>query len=104
MGWLGWLVALVVRGCTTNPQQITTYPRPTHVARVPSLFVASQRNISMQDIPKPVFWDVPWYLIINTAIGGGWPGPPNGSTLFPVHHAVDYVRVSRLQMDQRDSA
>ena len=58
----------------------------------------------MQDIPKPVFWDVPWYLIINTAIGGGWPGPPNGSTLFPVHHAVDYVRVSRLQMDQRDSA
>ena len=63
-----------------------------------SFFFSSclQRNITLRDVPKPVFWDVPWYLIINTAIGGGWPGPANDSTLFPVHHAVDYVHVSRL--------
>lgn len=41
----------------------------------------------------PMFWDVPWYLILNTAVGGPWPGAPNASTVFPVEHVIDYVRV-----------
>ena len=40
-------------------------------------------------------WSMPFYLIINTAIGGSWPGEPNASTIFPVTHAVDYVVASR---------
>ena len=39
--------------------------------------------------------DVPWYPILNFAIGGPWPAPPNDATLFPVDTLVDYVRVSR---------
>jgi beta-glucanase (GH16 family) len=35
----------------------------------------------------------PFYLIINTAIGGYWPGNPDRNTLFPQYHIVDYVRV-----------
>jgi beta-glucanase (GH16 family) len=35
----------------------------------------------------------PHYLILNTAVGGAWPGNPDGSTSFPQYHDVDYVRV-----------
>ena len=40
--------------------------------------------------------DVPWYVILNFAVGGPWPKPPNSSTVFPVDMLVNYVRVSRL--------
>jgi beta-glucanase (GH16 family) len=33
------------------------------------------------------------YLIMNTAVGGDWPGPPDGTTPFPSFNLVDYVRV-----------
>mmetsp|Transcript_16635 Transcript_16635/g.37284 ORF Transcript_16635/g.37284 Transcript_16635/m.37284 type:complete len:280 (-) Transcript_16635:95-934(-) len=54
-------------------------------------------NASRHDEPpgQPLLWDVPWYLIINTAIGGGWPGPAGSSTAFPLSHEIDYVRVAR---------
>jgi beta-glucanase (GH16 family) len=35
----------------------------------------------------------PHYLILNTAIGGGWPGDPDSTTIFPQFHDIDYVRV-----------
>ncbi len=33
------------------------------------------------------------FLIINLAIGGSWPGSPNGTTPFPSEMLVDYVRI-----------
>ncbi|MFF3215782.1 lectin [Streptomyces sp. NPDC002886] len=36
----------------------------------------------------------PFFLILNLAVGGYWPGDPNGSTVFPQQLLVDYVRVS----------
>jgi beta-glucanase (GH16 family) len=33
------------------------------------------------------------FIILNLAIGGSWPGPPNSSTPFPSEMLVDYVRV-----------
>jgi len=33
------------------------------------------------------------FIILNLAVGGDWPGPPNGSTPFPSEMLVDYVRV-----------
>jgi beta-glucanase (GH16 family) len=35
----------------------------------------------------------PFYLILNLAIGGNWPGSPNAQTNFPDSMLVDYVRV-----------
>jgi len=35
----------------------------------------------------------PHYLILNTAVGGQWPGNPDGKTVFPQYHDIDYVRV-----------
>jgi beta-glucanase (GH16 family) len=33
------------------------------------------------------------YLILNTAIGGDWPGAPDGATNFPQEFRVDYIQV-----------
>jgi len=35
----------------------------------------------------------PMYLVLNLAIGGDWPGPPDDTTPFPSYFDVDYVRV-----------
>ncbi len=52
-------------------------------------------NSSNAHPPTPVqYADVPFFLILNTAVGGPWPQPVNSSTHFPTHHVVDYVRVS----------
>jgi beta-glucanase (GH16 family) len=31
---------------------------------------------------KTMFFDVPYYFILNTAVGGGWPKPPSAKTAF----------------------
>jgi beta-glucanase (GH16 family) len=33
------------------------------------------------------------FIILNLAIGGDWPGAPNGTTPFPSEMLVDYVRI-----------
>ncbi|WP_068617954.1 RICIN domain-containing protein [Paenibacillus tuaregi] len=35
----------------------------------------------------------PFFLLLNLAVGGNWPGAPNNSTPFPSQMLVDYVRV-----------
>lgn len=35
----------------------------------------------------------PMYLLLNLAVGGDWPGNPDGSTAFPSNYEVDYLRV-----------
>ena len=35
----------------------------------------------------------PQFLILNLAVGGNWPGNPDGTTIFPQQMLVDYVRV-----------
>ena len=37
----------------------------------------------------------PFFIIINLAVGGIWPGPPDSNTRFPAHMLVDWVRVYR---------
>ncbi|MFI8003034.1 lectin [Streptomyces sp. NPDC086010] len=39
-------------------------------------------------------FDKPFFVILNLAVGGYWPGDPDGSTSFPQQLLVDYVRVS----------
>ena len=43
--------------------------------------------------PWPAPFDQPFYLIMNVAVGGQFPGNPDKSTVFPVEMLVDYVRV-----------
>jgi beta-glucanase (GH16 family) len=48
-----------------------------------------------RDLPKGAKWayNHPFFLLLNVAIGGGWPGNPDASTVFPQTMLVDYVRV-----------
>jgi beta-glucanase (GH16 family) len=38
-------------------------------------------------------FDHPFFIILNLAVGGNWPGSPDASTKFPQSMLVDYVRV-----------
>ena len=38
-------------------------------------------------------FDHPFYLLINLAVGGEWPGAPDEDTVFPARLLIDYVRV-----------
>jgi beta-glucanase (GH16 family) len=41
-----------------------------------------------------VYNNRPFYLILNLAVGGDWPGAPSGSTPMPNTIVIDYVRVT----------
>ena len=47
------------------------------------------------DVPPGTTWvyDHPFFIILNVAVGGNWPGSPDGTTCFPQTMTVDYVRV-----------
>ena len=49
------------------------------------------------EIPKGAKWvyDHPFFLLLNVAVGGDWPGNPDATTVFPQTMLVDYVRVYR---------
>lgn len=42
---------------------------------------------------KPWVFDHPFFIILNVAVGGGWPGYPDETSTFPQQMRVDYVRV-----------
>jgi beta-glucanase (GH16 family) len=48
-----------------------------------------------EDLPPDATWvyDHPFYIILNVAVGGNWPGSPDETTVFPQTMLVDYVRV-----------
>jgi beta-glucanase (GH16 family) len=47
------------------------------------------------NIPSGATWVYahPFFIILNVAVGGGWPGNPDSTTVFPQQMLVDYVRV-----------
>jgi beta-glucanase (GH16 family) len=42
-------------------------------------------------------FDHPFFLLLNVAVGGTWPGSPDNTTVFPQQMLVDYVRVYTKQ-------
>jgi len=38
-------------------------------------------------------FNAPFFMIMNVAVGGNWPGSPDATTVFPQQMHVDYVRV-----------
>jgi beta-glucanase (GH16 family) len=41
----------------------------------------------------PWVFDHPFFVIVNNAVGGDWPGPPGAGTVLPQDMVIDYVRV-----------
>jgi len=47
------------------------------------------------ELPAGANWvfDKPFFIILNVAVGGSWPGNPDSTSVFPQTMIVDYVRV-----------
>lgn len=41
-------------------------------------------------------FDQPFIMLLDLAVGGSWPGPPNASTVFPAQMIVSWVRVYKM--------
>jgi beta-glucanase (GH16 family) len=56
-----------------------------------TVFTANKDTV--ESTRGPWIYDHPFYIILNLAVGGDWPGNPDASTPFPSRMLVDYVRV-----------
>lgn len=54
-------------------------------------------TLTPANLPPHTKWvfDHPFFLLLNVAVGGDWPGSPDATTVFPQTMLVDYVRVYR---------
>ncbi|MCS7010580.1 MAG: glycoside hydrolase family 16 protein [Anaerolineales bacterium] len=52
-------------------------------------------TVRKSQFPETYRWvfDHPFFIILNVAVGGNWPGYPDETTIFPQAMRVDYVRV-----------
>ncbi len=48
-------------------------------------------------LPGKWVFDHPFFIIVNLAVGGGYPGSPDGTTRFPARMVVDYVRAYQFR-------
>jgi uncharacterized protein (TIGR03437 family) len=55
----------------------------------------SYEMVTAASIPKTAQWifDSPFFLLLNVAVGGDFPGLPDATTRFPQDLLIDYVRV-----------
>ena len=51
------------------------------------------QTVSPSVVPGRWVYDHPFFIILNVAVGGYWPGAPDSTTVFPQVMRVDYVRV-----------
>ena len=51
--------------------------------------------MTIDQIPSGTKWvyDHHFFILLNFAVGGTWPGAPTKSTVFPATYEIDYVRV-----------
>jgi beta-glucanase (GH16 family) len=54
-------------------------------------------RLTPADLPPGTQWvfDHDFFMLLNVAVGGAWPGDPDATTTFPQQMLVDYVRVYR---------
>jgi beta-glucanase (GH16 family)/regulation of enolase protein 1 (concanavalin A-like superfamily) len=47
------------------------------------------------NLPQGTTWvfNHSFFVLLNLAVGGNWPGNPDGTTVFPQTYLIDYVRV-----------
>lgn len=58
----------------------------------------SYASVTPASLPKGAKWvfDHPFFLLLNFAVGGDWPGAPDETSRFPQTMQVDWVRVWQL--------
>jgi beta-glucanase (GH16 family) len=58
--------------------------------------VLAKTTVSTSVEPHKWVYDHDFFILLNVAVGGRWPGIPNAETVFPQEMLVDYVRVYQL--------
>lgn len=71
-----------------NPTEIRWYVDDTLFHSETEWFTTGRK-----DAQAPAPFDQDFYLLINVAVGGHWPGSPDQTSEFPQALYVDYVRV-----------
>jgi beta-glucanase (GH16 family) len=59
---------------------------------------------AVHTMATPADMHSPMYMLANLAVGGNWPGSPDGSTTFPAHMDIDYIRAYTALPDGTGSA
>jgi beta-glucanase (GH16 family) len=64
---------------------------------------AAYKTVTAGSLPAGAPWvfDTSFFLLLNVAVGGTFPGAPDTSTQFPQQMMVDYVRVTGSASAQR---
>ncbi len=78
-----------VYGIMWNEDEVVWYVNDKIYHRV------SRESLEKQE--KLWGFDQPFFIILNLAVGGNWPGYPTFETPFPARMYVDYVRVYKLE-------
>ena len=71
-----------------EPDEIRWYMDDTLYHSAKEWFTSAKK-----DAKFPAPYDQDFYLIVNVAVGGTWPGSPDETSIFPQALYVDYVRV-----------
>ena len=50
-------------------------------------------TVTPNNVPGTWVFDHPFFILLNVAVGGSWPGSPDSTTVFPQTMLADYVRV-----------
>jgi hypothetical protein len=57
-------------------------------------------DVEVASKPTPEDIHQPMYMLLNLAVGGGWPGAPDETTKFPAKYSIDWVRVYKRRNPQ----
>ncbi len=57
-------------------------------------------RITPASVPGEWVYDHPFFIILNVAVGGRWPGPPDDTTTFPQTMKVDYLRIYERALNE----
>ncbi|TYB94362.1 MAG: glycoside hydrolase family 16 protein [Kosmotoga sp.] len=76
-------------GIIWNEEEIIWYVNDTIYHRVKKETVENRNNLWM--------FDREFFIILNLAVGGYWPGYPDFNTPFPARMYIDYVRVYQMR-------
>jgi beta-glucanase (GH16 family) len=50
-------------------------------------------TVRRDQVPGEWVFDHPFFILLNLAVGGNWPGYPDETTIFPQQLQFDYIRV-----------
>lgn len=89
-----------VQGQNTSPTPLSsgfhTYSVEWEPEKISFMLDGSvYKTVTPADLPAGAPWPFkhPYFLLMDLAVGGEWPGSPNASTHFPARMLVDWVRV-----------